>query len=146
MVGKILLADDDPQMRKTLANLLRREGHSISEAAGGQEALDQLGSDAFDLGITDPQMEPVSGLDLLRAVKQMNPDLETIVVTAFGTVETAVQAMKLKAFDFITKPFQVEEILLRVTNALEKRRLVLENIRLQQEIERDYSFAGDRKR
>ncbi len=129
-------------MRKSLANLLRREGYAITEAPGGKEAVDHLGSDVFDLVITDLKMKPVSGLDLLRLVKQLSADVEVIVVSAFGTIESAVDAMKLSAFDFITKPFQVEEILVRVRNALEKRRLTLENIRLRQEIQREYSFSG----
>ncbi len=142
MATKILIVDDEPQMRKSLANLLRREGYAITEAPGGKEAVDHLGSDVFDLVITDLKMKPVSGLDLLRLVKQLSADLEVIVVSAFGTIESAVDAMKLSAFDFITKPFQVEEILVRVRNALEKRRLTLENIQLRQEIQREYSFSG----
>ena len=142
METKILVVDDEAPMRKSLANLLRREGYFIAEAAGGAEAIHLLEKDSFDLVITDLKMEPMSGLGLLHRVKQMTRDVEVIVVTAFGTIELAVDAMKLKAFDFITKPFQLEEILLRVRNALDKRRLTLENIRLQQEIEREYSFAG----
>jgi two-component system response regulator PilR (NtrC family) len=142
MATKILIVDDEPQMLKSLANLLRREGYAITEAPGGKEAVDHLGSNVFDLVITDLKMEPVSGLDLLRLVKQLSTDVEVIVVSAFGTIESAVDAMKLRAFDFITKPFQVEEILVRVRNALEKRRLTLENIRLRQEIQREYSFSG----
>ncbi len=142
MATKILIVDDEPQMRKSLANLLRREGYAITEAPGGKEAVDHLGSDVFDLVITDLKMKPVSGLDLLRLVKQLSADVEVIVVSAFGTIESAVDAMKLSAFDFITKPFQVEEILVRVRNALEKRRLTLENIQLRQEIQREYSFSG----
>src|SRR5574341_1775283 len=142
MAEKILLVDDDPRMRKSLANLLRREGYEIAEAGGGKEAADQLGNDALDLLITDLHMEPVSGLDLLRTVKQTSPDLEVIVVTAFGTIEAAVDAMKLGAFDFVAKPFQAEEILTRVRNALEKSGLKQEVRRLRREIQREYGFAG----
>lgn len=133
MTAKILIVDDDPQMRMTLANLLRREGYTTAEADGGVEAITRLKEDVFDLLITDLHMEPMSGMDLLRTVKQTQPDLEAIVVTAFGTVETAVEAMKLKAFDFITKPFQPDEIVLRVRNALEKCRLKEELRRLRVE-------------
>ncbi len=142
MATHILLVDDDPLMRKSLANLLGREGYTITEAAGGKDAMDFLAKNLFDLVITDLVMQPMSGLELLRHVKQVNPDLEVIVVSGAGTIETAVDAMKLKAFDFITKPFQADEILLRVRNALEKSRLMLENLRLQQEIEHGYRFAG----
>ena len=142
MAAKILVVDDDPQMRKTLANLLRREGYATAEANGGKEAGEQLKGDIFDLVITDLHMEPVSGLEVLRMVKQSSPDIEVIVVTAFGTIETAVDAMKLQAFDFVTKPFQPDEILLRVRNALEKSRLKEEVRRLQTEAKSAFGIEG----
>ena len=142
MPANILIVDDDPQMRKTLANLLRREGYVTAEADGGEQAGQLLGEELFDLVITDLHMEPVSGLDLLRAIKQTNPELEVIVVTAFGTIETAVEAMKLKAFDFITKPFQTDEILHRVRNALEKSRLREEVQRLRTEAKNAFGIEG----
>ncbi len=142
MAAKILLVDDEPEMRKSLANLLRREKYETAEASGGKEAIDRIGSAAFDLVITDLRMEPMSGLELLKRVKQTNPDLEVIVVSGAGTIEAAVDAMKLKAFDFITKPFQVDEILLRVRNALEKSLLKEEVLRLRREIEQGHSYNG----
>ncbi len=142
MVAKILIVDDDPQMRKTLANLLRRENYATIEADGGAQAVERLKQDVFDLLITDLHMEPMSGMDLLRAVKQTQPDLEAIVVTAFGTVETAVEAMKLRAFDFVTKPFQTDEILLRVRNALEKCQLKDRVRRLQLEAKNAFGVPG----
>ncbi len=142
MTTKILIVDDDPRMRKSLANLLHREGYVITEAPGGKEAADHLGSDVFDLVIADLKMEPLSGLDLLRLVKQMSPDVEVILITAFGTIEVAVEAMRLGAFDFITKPFQVEEILLRVRNALEKHRLKEEVNQLRTEVKTAFGFEG----
>jgi DNA-binding NtrC family response regulator len=142
VAAKILLVDDEPEMRKSLANLLRREKYETAEASGGKEAIDRIGSAAFDLVITDLRMEPMSGLELLKRVKQTNPDLEVIVVSGAGTIEAAVDAMKLKAFDFITKPFQVDEILLRVRNALEKSLLKEEVLRLRREIEQGHSYNG----
>ncbi len=142
MAQKILLVDDDPQMRRSLANLLRREGYVITEAGGGHEAADHLGKEVFDLVITDLHMEPMSGLDVLRTVKQFSPDIEVIVVTAFGTIESAVDAMKLQAFDFVTKPFQPDEILLRVRNALEKSRLKEEVRRLKTEAKSAFGVEG----
>jgi len=123
MAAKILVVDDDPGMRKSLAIMLRREGYQVTEAPGGEVAVEQLGREVFDLVITDLKMEQISGLDLLLRVKQMSPAVEVILMTGVGTIESAVEAMKLGAFDFITKPFRLEEILLRVRNALEKRRL-----------------------
>jgi DNA-binding NtrC family response regulator len=142
MAAKILVVDDDPQMRKTLANLLRREGYTTVESESGEQAGDELKGDVFDLVITDLHMEPVSGLDLLRKTKQTQPELEVIVVTAYGTVEAAVEAMKLGAFDFVTKPFQTDELLHRVRNALEKNRLQGEVRRLQREAKQVFGITG----
>ncbi|MFQ5989458.1 MAG: sigma-54-dependent transcriptional regulator [Candidatus Methylomirabilales bacterium] len=140
MAAKILVADDEAGMRKSLVLILRRAGYLVTEAPGGTEAADHLGRDVFDLVITDLKMEPLSGLDLLRLVKQMSPDVEVILMTAFGTIEAAVEAMKLGAFDFITKPFQKEEILLRVRNAVEKRHLKEEVHQLRVEVKSAFGF------
>ena len=142
MAAKILVVDDEAGMRKSLTIMLRREGYEVSEAHEGKVAADHLEKDVFDLVIADLKMEPVSGLDLLRLVKHMSPDVEVILMTAFGTVESAVEAMKLGAFDFITKPFLVEEILLRVQNALEKRRLKQEVRLLRAEVKGAFGVEG----
>ncbi len=142
MAANILIVDDEAGMRKGLGSILRRAGYLVTEAPGGTEAADHLGRDVFDLVITDLKMQPLSGLDLLRLVKQMSPDVEVILMTAFGTIETAVEAMKLGAFDFVTKPFQKEEILLRVRNAMEKRRLKEEVHSLRTEARSAFGFEG----
>jgi two-component system response regulator HydG len=142
MTAKILVVDDDPQMRQSLANLLRREKYLVTEASGGEQAIDLLGREVFDLTITDLHMEPMSGMDLLRSIKQNHAHTEVIVVTAFGSIDTAVDAMKLKAFDYVTKPFQVDEILLRVQNALEKSRLKEQVHRLQNEAKAAFGIEG----
>jgi DNA-binding NtrC family response regulator len=131
---KVLVVDDDAGMRKSLAIMLRRDGYAVTEAAGGQEALDQLGREVFDLVVADLNME-VSGLEVLRHVRRASLDLEVILMTGYGTIEAAVEAMKLGAFDFITKPFQSEEILLRARNAVDKRRLHREVHRLRAEVQ-----------
>jgi len=142
MAAKILVVDDEAGMRKSLAIMLRRDGHSVEEAAGGREATEKLGGGGFDLVITDLKMDGVSGLDLLRLVKQGHPGVEVILMTAFGTIEAAVDAMKLGAFDFITKPFYMEEILLRVRNASEKRHLAAEVHRLREEVKSASQAVG----
>jgi len=129
------VVDDEAGMRKSLAIMLRREGYAVAEAASGKDALDQLGREVFDLVVADLSMDDLSGLDVLRHVKQTSPDVEVILMTGYGTIESAVEAMKLGAFDFITKPFQSEEILLRVHNALDKRRLRQEVHRLRAEVQ-----------
>lgn len=142
MQRKILIVDDDPRMRTSLAILLRKEGYLTSEVAGGAEATEQLGRDVFDLMISDLKMQPISGIDLLRQVKRSNREVEIILMTAYGTIDTAVEAMKLGAFDFITKPFQPEEILLRVRNALEKRSLREEVQQLRTEVRTAFGVEG----
>ena len=133
--ARVLVVDDETGMRKSLAIMLRREGSTVSEAAGGVEAVDQLGREVFDLVVADLNMHDLSGLDVLRHLRQTSPDVEAILMTAYGTIESAVEAMKLGAFDFITKPFQAEEILLRVRNAVDKRRLRVEVHRLRAEVQ-----------
>jgi DNA-binding NtrC family response regulator len=133
--AKLLVVDDEAGMRKSLAIMLRRDGYAVTEAAGGTEALEQLGGEVFDLVVADLNMADLSGLEVLRHVKQTNADVEVILMTAYGTIESAVEAMKLGAFDFITKPFQAEEILLRVKNAVDKRRLRDEVHRLRVEVQ-----------
>ena len=142
MTNRILVVDDDAGMLKSLAIMLRREGYVVSEAPGGKEAIAELDRNIFELIITDLRMVPVSGLDLLRSVRQMSPNTEVMLMTAYGNIETAVEAMKLGAFDFITKPFQSEEILLRVRNALEKRSLKEEVNQLRAEIKSAFGFEG----
>ncbi len=117
---KILIVDDETGMRKSLSILLRREGYDTAEARSGPEALQQVEDDPPDVVITDVRMNVMSGIDLLRELKERQPECEVILMTAYGTVEAAVEAMKLGAFDFVTKPFQNEEIVIRVRNALDK--------------------------
>jgi two-component system, NtrC family, response regulator HydG len=130
---RVLVVDDEAGMRKSLAIMLRREGYPVAEASGGSEALEQIGREVFDLVVADLNMDDVSGLEVLRHIKQANPDVEVIMMTAYGTIESAVEAMKLGAFDFITKPFQPEEILIRARNAIDKRQLRREVHRLRAE-------------
>jgi len=120
---KILVVDDEASMRRSLVLTLSNEAYAITEAGDGATAIDVLGKDIFDLVIADLKMEGLSGLDLLRHVKQANPDTEFIIMTAFGSVDVAVEAMRFGAYDFITKPFQNEEMLQRIHRALEHRRL-----------------------
>jgi DNA-binding NtrC family response regulator len=133
--AKVLVVDDEAGMRKSLAIMLRRDGYPVTEATGGTDALEQLGREVFDLVVADLNMDDLSGLEVLRHIKQTSPDIEVILMTAYGTIESAVEAMKLGAFDFITKPFQAEEILLRVRNAVDKRELRREVGRLRAEVQ-----------
>jgi two-component system response regulator HydG len=133
VADRILVVDDEPAMRRSLAIMLRREGYAVSDAASGEAAIEHVGRDVVDLVIADLRMNGSSGLDVLRHVKQAHPEIEVILMTAYGTIEAAVDAMRLGAYDFVTKPFEMEQVLLRVRNALERRRLKREVHRLRSE-------------
>lgn len=124
--ARVLVVDDQKNMRSTTALLLRQEGHLVAEAAGGEEALRLLDREPFDLVLTDLRMEPVDGLELLRRSFEVAPNTQVILMTAYGTIESAVEAMRLGAADYVTKPFKKGELLIRVNKALEKRRLLHE--------------------
>jgi two-component system response regulator HydG len=122
--GRILVVDDQRNMRATTAMLLRAEGHQVDEAGNVEEALAQLTSNPVDLLLTDLKMEPLNGLELLRRALESNAQLQVIVMTAFGSIESAVEAMRLGAYDYLTKPFKEGELVHRVTRALERARLI----------------------
>ncbi|MBI5410269.1 MAG: sigma-54-dependent Fis family transcriptional regulator [Nitrospirae bacterium] len=121
--GKILVVDDERSMREILEIFLKSEGYGVATADNGATALEALKNDFFDLIVTDMKMPKVSGMELLKNAKDISPDTEVVIVTAFGTPESAVEAMKLGAHDYIQKPFQMDEIRLVVKNALEKQKL-----------------------
>lgn len=121
--SKILVVDDEKSMREILQIFLKNEGYSVSIADNGASAIEAVKKDIFDLIITDMKMPKVTGLDLLKSVKEISSDIVVLIITAFGTTESAVDAMKLGAYDYIQKPFQMDDIRLVVKNALEKQRL-----------------------
>jgi two-component system, NtrC family, response regulator PilR len=126
-MASILVVDDELSMREFLDILLRKEGHEVSTAADAASALGRVAQGDLDLVITDLRLGRDSGLDVLRAVKEAAPATEVVMVTAFATTENAIQAMKLGAYDYVLKPFKVEELRLVVAKALEHRALVAEN-------------------
>ena len=130
---KILIVDDERSMRDVLSIMLRRGGYGVSVASDGEEAIAHIDKELFDLVITDLKMPKAGGLDVLRAVKESSPESVVLIITAFASTESAVEAMKLGAYDYLTKPFQVDEVQLIVRNALEKRRLSTENMLLKRE-------------
>ncbi|MEJ2067557.1 MAG: sigma-54 dependent transcriptional regulator, partial [Deltaproteobacteria bacterium] len=124
--GHILVVDDEPSMRTTLSILLKKEGYQVSQAGDGIEALKMLEGAQYDMVLTDLKMEGTNGMDLLRQVKAADPQTEVLIFTAYGTVTSAVEAMKLGAYDYIGKPFDEEELLLKVGRALERKALLRE--------------------
>ncbi|HEX9860390.1 MAG TPA: sigma-54 dependent transcriptional regulator, partial [Nitrospirota bacterium] len=145
-MGKILIVDDEKGMRELLSIMLNKDGHQTVIADGGQKAVKLVSQDIFDLVITDIKMPKVGGVEVLKAVKEVSPGTVVIMITAFATAETAVEAMKEGAYDYIMKPFNVDEIKHVVRNALEKRRLKEENVLLRRELEAGRgggNFIGD---
>jgi len=126
MAGRILFIDDDKAGREVALFNLRRAGYELTPAADGQEGLSLFSPEKFDLVITDVKMPGISGIDVLRRIRAQAPEVPVLVITAFGNVETAVEAMKEGAYDFIGKPFHRDQILLSVERALERRRLATE--------------------
>jgi two-component system response regulator HydG len=132
--GRILVVDDEPSMRTTLSILLRREGYQVSKAGSGKDALKMLAREQYDMVLTDLKMHEVDGMELLRQVKAINPHIEVLIFTAYGTVASAVEAMKLGAYDYIGKPFDEDELLLKVARGLERKALMREVQELKEEL------------
>ena len=138
----ILIVDDETNFRKSLAILFRKKGFKVEEAASGGEAMARFHSKFYDLVITDLKMAPVDGLAVLKTAKETSPGTEVIVITAYGSIPAGVEAMRLGAYDFVTKPFDNEELAALLERALEKGRLRQEVRRLKEQIQEKYSFEG----
>jgi DNA-binding NtrC family response regulator len=133
---KILVVDDEKLTLKNLKYILTKEGYEVKAVDNGMSALNLLKNEEFDLVITDLKMNMVSGLDILEKCKEWYPDTEVIMITAYGSIDSAIQAMKLGAYHYITKPFRLDELKILVKEALEKVRIKKENKRLKEELER----------
>lgn len=143
-MAHILLVDDESSMRLTLTMLLKQANHTLAQAATGAAALEKIENHHFDLVLTDLHLDEVSGLDILRAAKSTNPQTEVIVLTGYGSVESAVEAMKAGAIDYLTKPIDSEELLLAVERATERQKLKSEVARLRTQVEAKGRFdAGN---
>jgi two-component system, NtrC family, response regulator HydG len=141
-VGKILVVDDQRNMRTTLAMMLRGSGYDVDEAADGGQGRELGGTGAYDVVITDLRMGEYDGIEVLRAIKEAQPMTEVIVMTAYGTIESAVEAMRLGAFDYIQKPFTEQELIVKVVKALESRRLHGQVQLFAQEFKERYHFEN----
>jgi two-component system response regulator AtoC len=139
---RILVVDDEEQMRDLLAKVLERKGFQASVCGDGTEALAFLEKEPVDLVVTDVRMPGLGGMEALRAVKELNPDIVVIIMTAFGSIDQAVQAVKEGAYDYINKPFKIDEMLLTIEKALDERRLRHEVSTLRQELHTRYHFEN----
>jgi two-component system NtrC family response regulator len=138
----ILIVDDEKNYRVVLEALLGPEGYEIATAGNARDALRLIRESDLDLVITDIKMPGMTGMDLLEASKQIKPELPVIMMTAYGTIEMAVAAMKKQASDYITKPFQNEELKLTIKKALETHRLIKENRRLSEALSDRYRYGN----
>ncbi len=141
-MAKILVVDDQRNMRTTLAMMLRAAGYEVDEASDGNEGAEKGGRGAYDVVVTDLRMGASDGLAVLRAVKDSHQSTEVIVMTAYGTIESAVEAMRLGAYDYIQKPFTEQELLVKVERAISSRRLTREVELLTTEFKDRYKFEN----
>ena len=133
-MAKILVVDNEKSMRDFLAIVLEKEDHQVSVAENGEVAVQRLEKEIFDLVISDIKMPKVGGIELLKKVKEASPDTVVVMMTAFASTENAIEAMKEGAYDYLTKPFKIEEVKLIIHNALEKKQLKAENVLLKREL------------
>ena len=138
----LLIVEDEAALREVVAERLADQGYDVVQAANGEEAIDRLAEFAFDIVVTDLRLPGIDGGKVLEAAVSRYPDIIGIVVTGYGTVKDAVAAIKRGATDFVTKPFQFDELLHVLDSALEQRRLKSENAYLRSQLERRYSFEG----
>src|SRR5512134_506285 len=139
-MARILLIDDDPGVRESTGRMLRAAGYTVQTAATGEEGFELAKTDGFDVILSDMRMAGLSGLDVLRKLRDVRVDASFIVMTGFGTVDTAVEAMKLGAVDFVQKPFFRDELLMRVRSAADRRQLARQVDLLQRQILPDPSL------
>ncbi len=140
MKTKILLVDDEVILRENIALILRQEGYEVVEASNGEEAFEKYLNDKFDILISDIEMPKMKGIELLEKISRIDPHLISIFITAYGSLETAIAALRLGASDYILKPIDFDELILKVKRLLEFRQLVIENQLYRRELQKQYSF------
>jgi DNA-binding NtrC family response regulator len=140
--GIIHIIDDEPVIRDVLAQLLTSEGYEVELSTSGEEALEKFPSQSFDVILLDLLMPGMDGIETLRRIKRIDPLATVIIITAYGSVESAIAAMKIGALDYVQKPFKHDDLLLALEKALERKRLQDENVRLKDELRQRFAFAN----
>ncbi len=139
---KLLVVDDEEAMRHVLVSMLGKEGYSVKTASNGLDAVKSLEEDVFDLVLCDIRMPSMDGISFFREIKQRGFSLPVIIMSAYGTIDTAVEAIKEGAYDYISKPFRQDEIIITLKKAEERERLSRENVRLKEVVEKQFSFSN----
>ena len=137
---KILVVDDEPHVRKTLTIILERAGYAFASAEDGTEAIEMLSKSPYDLVLCDLRMPRIDGMEVLHVLKQTQPDTPLIMITAYGSIEDAVSAMRQGAYSYITKMYNAEELLILIEKAIQQKRLIEENKYLKRQLNQEYSF------
>jgi len=140
MIGSILVADDEEEIRNSLSIVLREEGFRCMAVADGEEAIKALKEHSFDILVTDLKMPKADGIEVLEQAMQRSAETLTIIITAHATVETAIQALRKGASDYILKPLDFDEVILRIENLLNQKKLVQENKYLREQIDQEFNF------
>jgi len=140
--GTIHIIDDEPIIHEVLGDLLTSEGYAVVNSSNGEEALEKHSPQAYELILLDLLMPGMDGIEVLKRLKKIDPHSVIIIITAYASVESAISAMKMGAFDYIQKPFKHDELLLTVGRAIEHKRLQEENLRLKDELKRKFSFEN----
>ncbi|MHB1050769.1 MAG: sigma-54-dependent transcriptional regulator [Bacteroidota bacterium] len=140
MAERILVVDDEEIIRESIAMILEKEGYKVDKAENGGSAFEKISAISYDLVITDIEMPVMRGVELLEKIGQRSPQTFVIIITAYGSVETAIGALRKGAYDYILKPIEFDDLLFRVKKLFEHRNVVLENALLKQEINRKYDF------
>lgn len=138
----IHIIDDEPIIHEVLGDLLSSEGYEVENSTSGEEALDKHSSQSFQLVLLDLLLPGIDGIEVLKKLKKIDPNSVIIIITAFASVESAISAMRMGAYDYIQKPFKHDELLITVQRAIEHRKLQEENIRLKDELQRKFSFEN----
>lgn len=141
-MSRILVVDDETSMRELLEITLRKEGHRVTMAESGKKAVEAFSKAAYDLVISDIKMPDMSGVEVLRVVKQSAPETPVIMITAYSSAETAVEALRLGAYDYIAKPFKIDELKVTIKNALEKQQLKEEVVSLKRTLREKHGLGS----
>jgi len=142
MAEKILVVDDEEIIRESLSFVLKKEGYIVDEAENGKAAYDKILRDSFDLVITDIEMPGMKGIDLLAEIKKINIQTTVVIITAYGSLDTAISALRNGASDYILKPVEFDELLLKIRRLFEIKNLIIENTLLRKEIQRNFDYEN----